>query len=59
MSGESRQAELLTVEAQLALPEPNEGVLRELLRSLRAVAENIAASGMFVGLVELAAKIHI
>jgi hypothetical protein len=53
------QAELLTVEAQLALREPNEGVLRELLRSLRAVAENIAANGMFVGLVEPAAKIHI
>lgn len=46
------------VSAELDLPEPDSGIVREGLRSLRAMAENLAASGIFVGLVDLAQHIR-
>lgn len=46
-----------TVGSQLELREPNEAILRESLRSLRAIAENLAASGLFIGLVELGRQV--
>lgn len=52
-------ADLAAVEAQLASPRPNEGVLREGLRSLRAVAEGVVGSAAFAGLAELASHIHL
>jgi len=57
---ERREAEVFVdaIEAQLTLPEPNETVVREGLQTLRSVAENLAASGMFMGLIELARHIH-
>lgn len=56
--GPVARAYVQAVEAQLALPEPNDTIVREGLRSLRSIAENLAASGIFVGLVELAHHIH-
>ncbi|HSH59889.1 MAG TPA: hypothetical protein VK988_09675 [Acidimicrobiales bacterium] len=50
-------ADIVSVEAQLASPRPNEAVVREGLRSLRSVAENLVASGAFVGLTELAQRL--
>ena len=50
-------ADVASVEAQLASPRPNEAVVREGLRSLRSVAENLVASGAFAGLVELAQRL--
>lgn len=44
------QASLVAVEAQLQLDKPNPTLLREGLRSLRAIAENLVASGMWLGL---------
>lgn len=43
------QASLVAVEAQLSLEKPNAGVLREGLRSLRAIGENLIASGIWLG----------
>lgn len=43
------EASLVAVEAQLALDRPNPGLLREGLRSLRTIAENLIASGIWVG----------
>ncbi len=43
-------ADIACVEAQLASPRPNEAVVREGLRPLRSVAENLVASGAFQGL---------
>jgi hypothetical protein len=53
------ESELRTVEAQLSSPKPNLGALREALRSLRAITEGVAATGVFVGLVELARHLPI
>lgn len=50
-------ADIASVEAQLASPRPNEAVMREGLRSLRSVAENLVASGAFMGLLELAQRL--
>lgn len=47
------EASLVAVEAQLALDKPNRGLLREGLRSLRAIAENLVASGIWAGGAEL------
>jgi hypothetical protein len=47
-----------TVAGELGLPKPNEGIVRQGLHSLRAIAENLAASGLFVELVNLAHRIH-
>lgn len=43
------EASLVAVEAQLTLDKPNPGLLREGLRSLRAIAENLIASGIWAG----------
>ncbi len=50
-------ADIACVEAQLASPRPNEAVVREGLRSLRSVAENLVASGAFQGLLELVQRL--
>ncbi|HSH59142.1 MAG TPA: hypothetical protein VK988_05765, partial [Acidimicrobiales bacterium] len=50
-------ADISCVEAQLASPRPNAAVIREGLRSLRSVAENLVASGAFQGLLELAQRL--
>jgi DNA-binding transcriptional MocR family regulator len=50
-------ADIASVEAQLTSPRPNEAVVREGLRSLRSVAENLVASGAFMGLLELAQRL--
>jgi predicted transcriptional regulator len=50
-------ADIACVEAQLASPRPNAAVIREGLRSLRSVAENLVASGAFQGLLELAQRL--
>lgn len=50
-------ADIASVEAQLASPHPNEAMVREGLRSLRSVAENLVASGAFMGLLELAQRL--
>jgi hypothetical protein len=50
---EEAEAALVGAEAQLAVRKPNAGILREALASLRPVTENLVASGMFVGLIEL------
>jgi hypothetical protein len=52
-------AALAAVEPQLALDEPNEVLVGEGLRTLRSVAENLAANGIFMGLVELAHHVHL
>lgn len=46
---ETVRADLDTVDAQLRSPRPRRAVLREALRSLRAVAEGAAGSGTFAG----------
>lgn len=51
-------ASIATVDAQLAAPEPSETIVRESLRTLRSIAENLAASGLWVGLLDLAQRIH-
>jgi hypothetical protein len=48
----SLTADLATVDAQLASPQPNDGALREALRTLRAVAEGVAGNAAFAGLVD-------
>ncbi len=50
-------ADIASVEAQLASPRPNAALIREGLRSLRSVAENLVASGAFLGLLELAQRL--
>lgn len=52
-------ADIASVKAQLASPRPNAAVIREGLRSLRSVAENLVASGAFLGLLELAHRLPI
>lgn len=51
---ETARADLDTVDAQLRSPRPRRAVLREALRSLRAVAEGAAGSGAFAGVAVLA-----
>lgn len=51
---ETALADLDTVNAQLRSPRPRRAVLREALRSLRAVAEGAAGSGAFAGAAALA-----
>lgn len=51
---ETARADLDTVDAQLRSPQPRRAVLREALRSLRAVAEGAAGSGAFAGAAALA-----
>jgi enamine deaminase RidA (YjgF/YER057c/UK114 family) len=46
-------ADLDTVEAQLRSPSPKRRILRESLGSLRSVAENLIASGVWIGAAEL------
>jgi hypothetical protein len=53
------EADLVGVEAQLESPRPNEGILREGLRSLRSLAEGVAGNAAFAGLVELAGHIQL
>lgn len=53
------EADLATVDAQLASPRANDGVLREALRTLRAVAEGVAGNATFAGLVEFAGHIRL
>lgn len=43
------QANTLTVEAQLLDPEPDPGIVRKALGSIRAVVENLVASGIWHG----------
>lgn len=50
-------ADNTSVEVQLASPRPNEAVVREGLRSLRSVVENLVASGAFQGLLELVQRL--
>lgn len=52
-------ADIATVDSQLAAPEPNDTIVRESLGSLRSIAENLVASGLWVGLLELAQHIHL
>jgi len=54
---EEALSDLAAVEAQLASPRPKAAIIREGLRSLRAVTENLIASGAFLGLVELLHKL--
>lgn len=51
------EASLVAVEAQLSLDKPNSTMLREGLRSLRAIAENLIASGIWVGGAEVLAQL--
>jgi hypothetical protein len=51
------EASLVAVEAQLNLDKPNSGMLREGLRSLRAIAENLIASGIWLGGAEVLARL--
>lgn len=51
-------ADLATIDAQLLSPAPNEAVIRESLRSLRAISEGVVASGAWIGLFELAKHVH-
>lgn len=51
---EAARADLDTVDAQLRSPRPRRAVLREAVRSLRAVAEGAAGSGAFAGAAALA-----
>jgi hypothetical protein len=53
------EADLAAVDAQLASPRSNEGVLREALRTLRALAEGVAGNAAFAGLVELSRHLHL
>jgi len=52
-------ADIASVAAQLASPRPNAAVIREGLRSLRSVTENLVASGAFMALLELAQRLPI
>lgn len=52
-------ADIATIDAQLAAPEPSDAIVRESLGSLRSIAENLVASGLWVGLLELAQHIHL
>ena len=54
---EIAQADLQTLEAQLGSPRPRVLVMREALRSLRAVAEGGAGSAAFAGVLELARQL--
>jgi hypothetical protein len=47
------EASLVAVEAQLNLEKPNAGLLREGLQSLRAIGENLVASGIWIGGAEM------
>lgn len=51
---EAARADLDTVDAQLRSPRPRRAVLREALRSLRAIAESATGSGAFAGAAALA-----
>jgi hypothetical protein len=53
------EAEIATVDAQIASPRPNAGAVRESLTSLRAIAEGAAGSAVFVGLAALAQHLPI
>lgn len=44
------EARLRAVEAELALAEPDEGLIRQLLTSVRSVGENLVASGIWSAL---------
>ena len=44
------ETRLNAVQAELALPEPAEGVVRESLRSVRAIGENLVANGIWASL---------
>lgn len=50
---DARQVEsnLASVEAQLAAPRPNVGIIRESLRSTRAILESVAGSALFQGII--------
>jgi DNA-directed RNA polymerase sigma subunit (sigma70/sigma32) len=52
-------AAIAAVQPQLELDEPNETMVKEGLRTLRSIAENLAASGLFLGLVELAKHVRV
>lgn len=52
-------ASLVTVEAQLSSPKPNRHILREAVGSLRSIAEGMASSGAYVGLLELLEQIQL
>lgn len=51
------QASLVAVEAQLNLEKPNAGLLREGLQTLRAIGENLIASGIWIGGAEVLAQL--
>lgn len=53
------EANLLGLEAQMGLPAPNEGIVRESLRTLRSIVEGVAGNAAFVGLVELAHRLQL
>ena len=44
-------SEIACVEAQLAAPRPNVSVIKESLRSTRAILEGVASSGIFQGII--------
>lgn len=46
-------ADIATIRAQLAAPEPKRGILREALTPLRTLAEGVAGNAAFAALVEL------
>jgi hypothetical protein len=53
------EADLAAVESQLTSPRPNDGILREGLRTLRALVEGIADNAAYDALVELAQRIQL
>jgi hypothetical protein len=56
-NGHQIEADLATIEAQLRSPNPKHIVLRESVRSLRSIAENLVASGIWVAIPEVLHKV--
>jgi hypothetical protein len=50
---EEMEADLRVLEAQLESPAPKRGIIKEAVRSLRAIGENLVANGIWLGGIEI------
>jgi hypothetical protein len=59
LTAEELAAEIATVKAQVGSPRPKRNIIRESLRSIRAILEVTSGSAAAVGLLDLLRVIHL